>query len=218
MSSGTREPWHHASLPQDSAAADRVAEWRAQPNTTLRVIGLDLRGVDFSAADLTEAWFTQANLQRARFVGSDLYRANLENADLTEAVLTRASLVRAELDEARLVSANLDGADLTSASVYGVNASSASFRGADLTSTSLTESDLRDASLAGARCKDTMLKITANEHTDFRGLTGSVFGPIRYVTAARQDALGGDDLQEFLRSRGAEVTVLRPRRETRSNE
>ncbi len=95
----------------------------------------NLRGADFTSADLS-----QFNLFQA-----DLTDAKMSGAILRETILSAANLERADLSGAVIELANLDGANLAGACLLGANLS-----GADLWGATLDEADLTDASLQGA--------------------------------------------------------------------
>jgi uncharacterized protein YjbI with pentapeptide repeats len=77
----------------------------------------DLRGADFSRANLREAMLSGANLWRANLSEADLTQANLSRANLSEADLREANL-----EGALLLNTVLNGADLTACRVCGVSA------------------------------------------------------------------------------------------------
>ncbi|MCP4697050.1 MAG: NACHT domain-containing protein [Gammaproteobacteria bacterium] len=70
----------------------------------------DLRGADFSGADLSQAKFAGAQLQ-----DTDFSDALLEEADFKEAQLQQASFLDADCNRASFLGANLDRADLRGA-------------------------------------------------------------------------------------------------------
>ena len=73
-------------------------------------IRANLRGADFSGADLCRADFREADLR-----GAYLYKANLYGADLSGANLYRVDLYGADLRGTNLCGADLRGADLIGA-------------------------------------------------------------------------------------------------------
>ncbi len=74
--------------------------------------GLDLSGVTFDGANLTNAKLGETNLQRASFKGSTLVGASFWNANLREASLEGANLEEADFDYC-----NLDGVTFKDAKV-----------------------------------------------------------------------------------------------------
>ena len=140
----------------------------------------DLRGVNFSSAnlhvvdlniaDLQKADLSNANLIEADFRGANLVSVNLCNANLMEADLSGANLdsaylCRTYLDKAKLTGANLRQADLREANFRmaylneanlsitdfrQANLFGANLRKADLYGADLREADLREANLIGA--------------------------------------------------------------------
>ena len=63
---------------------------------------LDLSGVSFDGANLTNAKFGEANLQKATFRGANLTGASFWNANLREATLDSANLEEADFDYCNL--------------------------------------------------------------------------------------------------------------------
>ncbi len=78
-------------------------------------LAAEMRGVNFSKADLTNAIFTkgvllEANLHGANLTGALLDQVTLDNADLTDAVLAEAIMTRS-----RFYGTRIAGADFTNA-------------------------------------------------------------------------------------------------------
>ncbi|WP_449489401.1 pentapeptide repeat-containing protein [Streptomyces lavendulae] len=140
------------------------------------------------------------------------YRADLQSADLTGADLTGADLVRANLDEAVLRSARLDGADMVKASLHGVDASGASFRGTRIMGASLFRVDLRGADLTDAVLSHNSFRVTVDDATVVRGLTGTVFGPVTVFSGESSRELAGAELEAWFGERGGQVEVIAPGR------
>ncbi|WP_159999166.1 pentapeptide repeat-containing protein [Roseomonas sp. 18066] len=120
----------------------------------------DLRGIDFSGAQLPDLYLRGTDLRRARFAGADIDRLNLSQADLRGTDLSGLLAFGANLNGSRLDGARLDGADLRRATFYQASlrrlaVDEARLVGAELTETDLagarlTRSDLRRADLRGA--------------------------------------------------------------------
>lgn len=93
--------------------------------------GIDLRGANFSYADLrkaklcgatlTKANFHQAILARANLRGANLTEANFCRADLYETILSKAKLINANLQGVQLAKTNFEGACLNGCKVYGMS-------------------------------------------------------------------------------------------------
>lgn len=208
MSSGTRKSWQPTAFPTDPEAARQLREWAADEGYSLFGIELDFRGADLSGGDFTKAWFTQAVLAGVRFAGATFYRADLQSADLTGADLTGADLVRANLNDATLRSARLDGADMVKASLHGVDASGAGFRGTRIMGASLQGVDMRGADLTDAVLLHNTFKVTVDDTTVVRGLTGTVFGPITIVSGESSRELAGTEIEAWVAERGGQVEVI----------
>jgi uncharacterized protein YjbI with pentapeptide repeats len=78
-------------------------------------LAAEMRGVNFSNADLTNAIFTkgvllQANMHGANLTGALLDQVTLDNADLTDAILAEAIMTRS-----RFYGTKITGADFTNA-------------------------------------------------------------------------------------------------------
>ena len=113
----------------------------------------DLRGIDFSRAELFGGKFENADLSGADFSHSTtvtpLGHATIR---LTGADLRGANLTEANFRSASLSAANLDGANLQRAYLGSAFMLNASLRGTDL-----TEADLSNANLLGADLTDARL-------------------------------------------------------------
>ena len=108
----------------------------------------DLRGIDFSFADLS-----LVDLSRAI-----LYSANFSKADLSFSDLSEASLAYANFNGATLTEAEISGADLMYCSFIHADLCKASLSAADLFAADLSYADLSDANLSGASLLRTNLK------------------------------------------------------------
>ncbi|MBP2342049.1 pentapeptide repeat-containing protein [Streptomyces virginiae] len=210
MSSGARENWEPRTLPVDPEATGRLREWLTEEGFSLFGVELDFRGADLSGGDFSSSWFTDSVLAGVRLAGAVLYRADLQSADLTGADLTGADLVRANLDRALLRSARLDGADMVNASLHGVDASRASFRGTRIMGASLYGADMRGADLTDAVLFQNAFKVSVDDSTTVRGLTGSVFGPISLFSGESSREMGGAELEAWVAERGGKVEVIAP--------
>lgn len=210
MSSGTHKKWEPKTLPTDPEATRQLQEWLAEEGYSLFGIEHDFRGADLSGGDFTSSWFIQAVLAGVRLAGASFYRADLQSADLTGADLTGADLVRANLDRSVLRSARLDGADMVKASLHGVDASRASFRGTRIMGASLIDVDLRGADLTDAVLFENTFKVTVDDATVVRGLTGTVFGPITLFSGESSRELAGAELEAWIGERGGQVEVIAP--------
>ena len=110
----------------------------------------ELKGLNFTSADLVGAKLDHANLRestldRAQLRGSDFSSAKLWKAGMSEAQLQGAILRNAELYYARLDGAQFQGADLTSAKFQLANATHAEFQGAFFSMTAFHGTDLSGA-------------------------------------------------------------------------
>src|SRR5215813_6255364 len=103
-------------------------------------IGANLMDQDLRGLDLSNSNFTEANLRRANLEGT-----NLRNTDLSGSNLTEAKLRHANLSLAKLIGADLTRANLGDAILLGTD-----MRGAILAQADLTRDDLREVLLLGA--------------------------------------------------------------------
>jgi hypothetical protein len=143
----------------------------AEPLSTAKLEGVDLKGVsvchqdlrkanfqgailvgaDFSGSDLRGASFSGANLEGAHFDDANLEDATLQNADLYWTTFYRADLTHANLEDTRLRGADLKEAQLTGASLRNADLGPDNLGGAtQLQGADLTDADVRGARLAGA--------------------------------------------------------------------
>lgn len=109
---------------------------------------LDLRGVDLSFTNLSNAYLRKTQLESA-----DLSSANLSGADLSSANLKNTCLHKAQLKYTDLCSANLSLASLYSANLFHANLSYA-----DITSSVLSCANLGYASLRCANLYNSIIK------------------------------------------------------------
>lgn len=99
----------------------------------------------------------QPNLRWVNLSREDLTNANVSEVDLSGANLSRADLIWANLSEVDLSGANLSKTDLTSANLSGANLRRANFIGADISGANLSRADLKSADLSGANLKEANL-------------------------------------------------------------
>ncbi|TRV76872.1 pentapeptide repeat-containing protein [Streptomyces sp. 130] len=206
----TPVPWRPASFPADPAAARQLREWLDDTSYALYGAGHDFRGADLTHGEFPGAWLVDAVLTGVELANVCLYRADVSEADLTGANLAGADLVRAKLDRAVLRSARLDHADMVKASLHGVDAAGASLRGTRVMGASLYDVDLRGADLTDAVLSHNTFKVTVDDTTLVRGLTGTVFGPVTVVGGEGPRHVGGAHLEAWLGARGGQVRVLEP--------
>ncbi|MEA5534254.1 pentapeptide repeat-containing protein [Crocosphaera sp. XPORK-15E] len=110
----------------------------------------DLREVNLSGANLSQATFILADLRWANFMGADLSGANFMGADLSGADLIGADLSGANLMGAKLTEANLKGADLSQANLQEVDLSWADLSEVNLIGANLSQANLKGAILSGS--------------------------------------------------------------------
>jgi len=173
--------------------------------TSKRLSGLDLREVDFKAADMRWVMLNNADLRGARMQGVNLdfawlMGANLEGADLSGAHLfstqiRRANLRNARLDGARIV-ANFQQSDLRGASfrhadmaadmknqsmgLMGTVLQSANADGADFANAKLGNVNAEFSSLRGARLENADLM---NAKLGGADLTGAIVTGLNLANA-----------------------------------
>ncbi|MCX0246832.1 pentapeptide repeat-containing protein [Streptomyces drozdowiczii] len=203
-------PWQPAAFPADPAAARQLREWLDDASYALYGIGHDFRGAGLSDGDFSGAWLIDTVLAGVEFESASFYRADLSGANLTGANLVGADLVRTKLDRAVLRSARLDRADMVRASLHDVDASGASLRGARIMGASLHHVDLRGADLTDAVLFHNTFKVTVDDTTLVRGLTGTAFGPVTVVGGEGTRKLTGPDIVAWIAERGGQVRVIEP--------
>jgi uncharacterized protein YjbI with pentapeptide repeats len=114
--------------------------------------GCDLYGVIFQK-DLRGINFTNANLKGADLQGADLSGADMRRAYLKSALLNEANLTNANLAFAKLIRTEITNADLTN-----VNFFRATLYRSDFTNSDLTNVDFRYSVLSYAILANTNLK------------------------------------------------------------
>jgi uncharacterized protein YjbI with pentapeptide repeats len=107
--------------------------------------GRNLRGYDFSHANLWEVKFHKADLREA-----DFSFTQMSNADMSGANLSRCQLKFAVLSGANLTGTTLRYADLRGASLRRACLNRADLRSSILRHASLVGADVQDANLSGA--------------------------------------------------------------------
>jgi TIR domain/Pentapeptide repeats (8 copies) len=141
-------------------------EWRIQNSS----IAPDLREADLKGMELRGADFSKANLNDTNFSNADLRRVNFDYASFSGANLRRANLRKASLDgvtfyAANLSEANLSKTDLHSARFLQADLSWANLRGADLQWAEIYDTKLNGADLNGAELVGTTLKLLELDET-----------------------------------------------------
>ena len=120
-------------------------------------VGINLREVDLSWANLREAFLIGADLSGSILSRADLSFANLNKANLTDAIISEANIMQANLRKAAFFRADLREAGLQGADLNGANLSEANLRGAHLRGADLNHVDLSGADLMGANLSEASL-------------------------------------------------------------
>jgi len=102
---------------------------------------MDLRGVDFTGRNLSQANFTGADLEGATFIDAVLVSTNFEGANLKNA----------DFSCANGWSANFNNTNCKDALFLSANLTETSFEGADLDGASFAQANLTEASLEDAQ-------------------------------------------------------------------
>jgi serine/threonine protein kinase len=155
--------------------------------------GCDLRGMDFSKANLAGAELIRSNLTNTQFTGANLAGADLSYANLKGVSFLRTNLVGTRLNYADLTNAtgnpkltnaslrwaNLTGvkfgrvellaADLREANLNGANLKIANLMNANLKKADLTNADLSYANLSGANLYGAILKDANLSNASLKG-------------------------------------------------
>lgn len=128
---------------------------------------MDLRGVDFTGRNLSQANFTGANLEGATFIDTVLVSTNFEGANLKNADFSCANAWSANFNETNCKDALFLSANLTEASFEGADLDGASFAQANL-----TEANLQDTNIITAEFDNTVgIYPVCPTHDDFIGWT-----------------------------------------------
>lgn len=112
---------------------------------------MDLRGVDFTGRNLSQANFTGANLEGACFIDAILVSTNFEGANLKNADFSCANAWGANFNETNCQNSLFLSANLTEASFEGADLDGTSFAQANL-----TEANLQDANIITAEFDNTV--------------------------------------------------------------
>lgn len=181
---------------------------RTQEEALKRIVGLQLRGRNLRAADLSGAYLPKVDLSQADLHGANLSGARLPQANLTRSNLSAVLAHHADLRSADLREATLDHADLEQALLDGCNFSRASLsdsslRGARLNGASFREARLSFASLPDSELRGVDLRSSALLATSFDGadMIGADLRQARLVaTSFRNTNLSLSDLRRIDRS------------------
>ena len=140
---------------------------------------LELNGVAFTEADLSNANLSKAQLVGTDFAGATLWAVNLQGAnladsnfagaDLTGANLVGANLVGTNFSGANLTRVNLTGVDLTNTTLRGVQLIKAELSGVNLTGAQLNSVNLTQAKMNGARLANANLSGAILSGADLSG-------------------------------------------------
>jgi uncharacterized protein YjbI with pentapeptide repeats len=112
----------------------------------------------FVMADGSDSIWEEADLRGANFSGAQLGMANFEGA-----CLEGAAFVRCDMPEARFIKANLRAARMAQSNLFQGSLEKANLESADLRATSFYEVEFRDAILKGARLDHANLRMTKLE-------------------------------------------------------
>lgn len=112
---------------------------------------MDLRGVDFTGRNLSQANFTGANLEGACFIDAILVSTNFEGANLKNTDFSCANAWGANFNETNCQNSLFLSANLTEASFEGADLDGTSFAQANL-----TEANLQDANIITAEFDNTV--------------------------------------------------------------
>ena len=112
---------------------------------------MDLRGVDFTGRNLSQANFKDANLEGACFIDTVLVSANFEGANLKNADFSCANAWGANFNETNCQNAVFLSSNLTEASFEGADLDGVSFAQANL-----TEANLQDTNIITAEFDNTV--------------------------------------------------------------
>ena len=112
---------------------------------------MDLRGVDFTGRNLSQANFKDANLEGACFIDTVLVSANFEGANLKNADFSCANAWGANFNETNCQNAVFLSSNLTEASFEGADLDGAPFAQANL-----TEANLQDTNIITAEFDNTV--------------------------------------------------------------
>lgn len=103
---------------------------------------MDLRGVDFTGRNLSQANFEGANLEGACFIDAILVSTNFEGANLKNTDFSCANAWGANFNETNCQNSLFLSANLTEASFEGADLDGASFAQANLTEASLEDTNI----------------------------------------------------------------------------
>ncbi|GAA0338628.1 pentapeptide repeat-containing protein [Actinoallomurus spadix] len=203
-SAGPVRSWPYSEAAREALAA--YVERRAEDeNATLTGAHLDFRGADLRGMDLSRADFTEATLDGVSFAGCTLNRA-----DFTDSSIVGATFVNVEMIGADLFQVSGRGACFADAWLSGTEAEFADlragdFRNAFLGGVSFVKSDLTGADLRHAKAERTLFIGCRVADMRLTGFSGSIVGP---SVAGNDTELHDGLLQGWFQERDADVTVV----------
>ena len=157
-----------------------------------------LKGVNFTGADLAHFNLQEANLQEAQLAAANLQGAKLKNAQLRKASLQGAILKAAYLQTANLQDANLKDAQLPKANLRDANLQKTNLAGANLQGAHLEGAQLMKANLRSANLQKANLS--------WANLQGANLESAQLMKAEIQDANLQDALLQNANLQGADLT------------
>jgi uncharacterized protein YjbI with pentapeptide repeats len=192
---------------RDSAAASVLRAYierlEQKEEARLEGSGLDFRGADLRGLPLRGA--SSAHLE-----GVSFREALLNRADFSEAFISHACFDDAEMMKADLFKVTGEHATFVNAWLSGLNALEANLRSADLHAAflggaSFNGADLEGADLRGTKLERTFFMSSRLVNARVEGMNGTLIGPCK---VGEDLELADADLQQWLRERGADVTVV----------
>ncbi|GAB3987479.1 hypothetical protein GCM10029978_106460 [Actinoallomurus acanthiterrae] len=203
-SAGSIQSWPHNEAARETLAA--YIERRVKDEDAI-LIGahLDFRGADLRGMDLSRADFTEATLDKVSFADCTLNRANFTESSIVEAKFTNVEMMGADLfgasgKGARFVKAWLSGTEAEFADLR-----SGDFRNAFLGGVSFVKSDLTGADLRDAKAERTLFINCKVADIQLTGFSGTIVGP---SLVGSDTELDDGQLQRWFLERDADVTVV----------
>ena len=181
---------------------------------SFKLVGLDLRGVDFSGFEFLGADFSNSDLCGANFSGTELTDAIFNGSNLSGALFNESVLCRGEFVGANLSGANFGGADLFAAEMRNANLqgaklnvksmSGAKFEGADLRGADFAGGNLQQAEFSGANLENACFKGIQLTNVNFIGanLRNADFSGVdlMYLNFSKANLIGAKFIGDSMRS------------------
>jgi len=141
-----------------------------------------LKNADLRGGNFTGVWFLRANLKSVDFSNSDLSQANLSGANMKKAVFVGAKLISAKLNATNLEDVNFANSDLNNAQINEAILRNVNFGNTDLRHVEFRNAVFENVDLRSAKIYDAVFdqanlihcKLTREQLSGVRSYKGAI--------------------------------------------